>query len=564
LSVFTPIQIRHAYGFDQISFSASGQMIAGDGAGQTIAIVDAFDDPNIASDLRHFDRAFNLPDPVFTKSSPSGVLPPADAGWAQEISLDVEWAHAIAPGASILLVEAASDRLPDLLNAVSYAAQQPGVDVVSMSWGVNEFAGQTNFDKVFTTPAGHTGVTFVASSGDNGASAGVSWPASSPNVLSVGGTTLRLLDSTGSYGSESGFSGSTGGRSSFEPEPSWQLALQNSGARTTPDVAYVGNPRSGVYIYDSYMIGGQAGWFSVGGTSVGAPQWAALIAIADQGLALSGEPSLDGPHQTLPALYSLSISSSVYLHDVTPGFPGDSALPSYNLVTGLGSPRADALVSGLVTAGGGGNVVLASPTLVVKVRNPGTPQNSGPVASANTASAADISASTVQLLFNEHVFPNTPAGIVVGPSTGESGAPTPGMLDPSVTPLAGLAPHFSQSRVESGGGNNALLATGQDDDLEPMLPAPSLPDSGGAPSMAPAAATVPAPEVRAPMPPAPVESAPLSAEGELIESSGKEIAVEPPGDGAALKALAAAAGLWLVLGTAPAWTRTRGSAETDS
>src|SRR5262245_23534929 len=154
---YSPAQVRHAYGFDQIRFS--GGTVAGDGSGTTIAIVDAFDDPRIANDLHQFDVQFGLPDPTFTKVNQSGgsTPPPADAGWASEIALDVEWAHAIAPGASILLVEANSNSFANLLAAVRYAASQPGVVAVSMSWGGGEFSGETSSDSTFQTPAGHAG-----------------------------------------------------------------------------------------------------------------------------------------------------------------------------------------------------------------------------------------------------------------------------------------------------------------------------------------------------------------------------------------------------------------------
>src|SRR5439155_10096681 len=165
LSLFTPTQIRRAYGFDQISFAVNGQTYQGDGSGQTIAIVDAYDDPTILRDLKYFDSTFGLPDPAFTKATPQG-LPAADAGWAGEIALDVEWAHAMAPRAKILLVEAASDNLSDLLKAVNYARQQTGVVAVSMSWGSDEFYGETSYDGYFSTPSGHLG----GSSGLAGAS----------------------------------------------------------------------------------------------------------------------------------------------------------------------------------------------------------------------------------------------------------------------------------------------------------------------------------------------------------------------------------------------------------
>ena len=187
---YGPAQLRHAYGFDQVALPGGASP---NGTGETIAIIDAFDAPNLAGDLAVFDAHFGLPaPPSFVKVSESGssTLPATNASWAQETSLDVEWAHAIAPGASILLVEANSASDLDLGTAVNYARNQPGVVAVSMSWGGSEFPGEQSVDALFTAPANHPGVAFVTSSGDNGA--GVSWPASSANVLSVGGTTLKL------------------------------------------------------------------------------------------------------------------------------------------------------------------------------------------------------------------------------------------------------------------------------------------------------------------------------------------------------------------------------------
>ncbi len=166
---YTPAQIRQAYGFDKITFNNG--TVVGDGSGTTIAIVDAYDDPRIANDLHQFDLKFGLADPVFTKVGQTGsttALPAANAGWISEIALDVEWAHAIAPGANILLVEANSASFGDLLTAVDYARHASGVVAVSMSWGGSEFSSESMYDSHFTTPSGHGGVTFVASSGDTG------------------------------------------------------------------------------------------------------------------------------------------------------------------------------------------------------------------------------------------------------------------------------------------------------------------------------------------------------------------------------------------------------------
>src|SRR5258708_5335692 len=148
---YTPAQVKAAYGFNNISFNGT----PADGRNTTIAIVDAYNDPNIAGDLHQFDAAFGLPDTTMTVENQNGStsnLPAANAGWITEIALDVEWAHAIAPGASILLVEANSSSFGDLLTAVDTARNHSGVVAVSMSWGGGEFFGETSFYSHFTTP----------------------------------------------------------------------------------------------------------------------------------------------------------------------------------------------------------------------------------------------------------------------------------------------------------------------------------------------------------------------------------------------------------------------------
>ena len=359
----TPQEIQNAYNINLISFS--GGKISGTGQGQTIAIVDAYNDPNITADLAAFDKQFGLAaPPSFTVDNLGATT--TDAGWALETSLDVEWAHAIAPEANIVLVEAGNASLANLFNAVSFASQQPGVSVVSMSWGTNEFVGESAYNSLFTTPAGHANVTYVAASGDQGAWSGPEFPSVAPNVLAVGGTTLTLTAS-GSYGSESGWSGSTGGFSgldtgffSYESEPSYQTSTLESvglsyGVRTTPDVSFNADPNSGVSVYDSVSYDGQSGWFTVGGTSAAAPAWAGLVAITDQGLAAAGKSSLSTT-QVLTNLYSLPGSD---FNDITTGSNGYSATPGYDLVTGLGTPKANLVVSGVLAANG---VTANSPT----------------------------------------------------------------------------------------------------------------------------------------------------------------------------------------------------------
>ena len=360
-SGMTPAQVRHAYGFDQISFQNG--TVVGNGAGQTIAIVDAYDDPSIAADLAVFDQQFGLATPAsFSKvgisangTASTSTFPAADAGWAGEIELDVEWAHAIAPAANILLVEANSASDADLLRAVDFARSQPGVSTVSLSWGASEFSGESSYDNSFTTPAGHGGVTFLGSSGDSGSPA--IWPAFSSHVVAVGGTSLNV-DAVGNYLSESGWSGSGGSISSYVTAPSFQagLVIHNGtaivsagGHRTAPDVAYDSAPNTGFSVYGSF---GWNGWATVGGTSDAAPQWAGLFAIANQGRALGGLGSLDGYSQALPAIYALPATD---FHDVASGGNGGySAGPGYDLVTGRGTPFANLVVRDLVGTGGTG------------------------------------------------------------------------------------------------------------------------------------------------------------------------------------------------------------------
>ena len=349
--------------FDNIAFGS----IVGDGTGQTIAIVDAYDDPGLVdstasnfstSDLAEFDSTFNLPNPpIFTKVNEYGStsnLPgtdPAGAGstsgnWEYEEAMDVEWAHALAPGANIVLVEANSSAFGDLYQGITKAADLPGVSTVSLSWGSSEFSGESYWDTDFQTPAGHQGVTFVAATGDGG-SPGI-YPAYSPDVVAAGGTSLSL-NPDNFYQSESAWSSSGGGVSSQESEPAYQDGVQSTGQRTIPDVSFVADRSPGVAVYDSYDNTGGGPWTNMGGTSLAAPAWAALIAVADQGRVAEGGTTLDGATQTLPALYALPAAD---FHDVTSGSNGtDSAGPGYDEVTGLGTPVANLLVPDLAFYG---------------------------------------------------------------------------------------------------------------------------------------------------------------------------------------------------------------------
>ena len=340
-TAFTPSQIRHAYGFDQI---------ANQGAGQVIGIVDAYDDPNVEADLAVFDAQFGLPactsaNGCFRKIY-SGAKPALNSNWALEIALDVEWAHVIAPKATIVLVETPTNSLTNLLTGVDVAVRN-GASAVSMSWTVAEFSGENSYDNHFTA----SGVTFFAAAGDSGT--GVAYPAASPDVVGVGGTSLHL-DSSGNYQSETAWSGSGGGLSKIEPEPLFQAQFpipdDPRGYRGAPDVSYNGDPGTGVAIYDSIGISGASGWFQIGGTSAGTPQWAALIAITNSTRAAARKADLSSADTNLYSIAKASIATD--FHAVTSGTNGTcgalcTATAGYDFITGLGTPQAPAVIATL-------------------------------------------------------------------------------------------------------------------------------------------------------------------------------------------------------------------------
>jgi subtilase family serine protease len=382
LAYYTPAQIRDAYGINALALGAGLPTPTLDGTGQTIAIVDAYDDPDIDEAVDAFDSQFSLTDtgptiaaqygpassflPVLNQSGQATSLPgtdPSGAGndnWELEESLDVEWVHAIAPGAQVILVEANSQSLSDLMACVTTAASQPGVSVVSMSWEFAEgqsvvAADEAMYDPDFAVP----GVTFVASTGDYGA-ADPEYPAFSPNVVAVGGTSLTL-NTDNSYNSETGwgyqssalgmFIGSGGGISQYEPEPAYQEGVQSTGARTTPDVALVADPATGAWVADPYNLDPSNPFEVVGGTSLSAPVWAGLIALVNQGRVAADEATLNSvtPTDTQRALYMLPQSD---FNTIDSGTNGYSAGAGYNLVTGLGTPVANLLVPDLGVPGG--------------------------------------------------------------------------------------------------------------------------------------------------------------------------------------------------------------------
>ncbi len=345
----TPAQIRHAYGFDKLTCSYTGTFGSSNlcGYGQTIAIIDAYDDPNAQKDLTTFSTKFGLPactnlNGCFTKVMSNGPTK-SDHGWALEESLDVQWAHAIAPGAKIILVESKSANFPDLMNAVDYAVGK-GANQVSMSWGGSEFSSELSYDSHFNK----NNISFFASSGDSGN--GTMYPAVSPYVIAVGGTTLNV-DNLGNVSSETGWSGSGGGTSIYEAEQLYQInyGILSDNKRAIPDVSYDGDPSTGVPVYDSLGYQGTKGWFQVGGTSAGAPQWAALSAIVNSQRS-SPMSSISYGTNTLVYGGATGINYPSDFRDIVSGSNGGFvAGTGYDLVTGVGSPLSNGLVSYMLT-----------------------------------------------------------------------------------------------------------------------------------------------------------------------------------------------------------------------
>ena len=346
-------------------------------------IVDAFQSPTIRHDLRTFDKIFGLPDPFLHVFAPDGLAPfnqqdPTQVSWAAEITLDVEWAHAIAPDATINLVLANplkgksktfSDFLLNILHATQFAVQNNLGDVISQSFGGNEACATPavlQLQHAVFQAATAKKITLLAASGDRGAAEvncafttlvkAVSTPASDPLVTAVGGTTLTTNTTTGTYLKERAWVGSGGGNSTIFAKPVYQQNIATLGTkRGLPDVAYNADPNTGVLVV--WSTSGQGADLAVtfGGTSAGSPQWAGITALLDQSLnARFG--ALNG------ALYRLGQStlSAQAFHDITMGnntfvgkdangaalrIQGFHAAKGWDATTGLGTPDIAQLVA---------------------------------------------------------------------------------------------------------------------------------------------------------------------------------------------------------------------------
>lgn len=312
------------------------------GSGPTVAIVDAYDNPNAYSDLTAYRSQFGLPpctigSGCFQKVNQNGAaspLPSTNTGWGQEIDLDIEMVSAVCPQCKILLVEANSNSLTYLGAAVNRAATM-GAVAISNSYGTSgEFFGETSYDSYYNHP--HVAVT--ASSGDSGY--GVEFPAASNHVVAVGGTSL-VADGSLRGWSESAWSGAGSGCSSFFSKPSWQTDASCSN-RMEADVSAVADPNTGVAVYDSFGSNGGANWYVFGGTSVASPIIASVYGLAN-----------DASSYSYPAQRTYLNSGSLF--DVTTGSNGNctkrgrggssstayycKAGPGYDGPTGLGTPN---------------------------------------------------------------------------------------------------------------------------------------------------------------------------------------------------------------------------------
>lgn len=382
---YQPSQIQAAYGLTPLLNKGIN------GKGRTIAIIDAFQSPYVQSDLSIFDATFGLPDPVFQQIAPQGLTPfdPNDGnqvGWAEEITLDVLWAHAVAPGAKILLALATSNDDTALYNTTKYVVDHNLADTISQSFGEAETCMDPKVLRKQHTlfeQAARKQITVFASSGDSGASQfncdgsaailSASTPASDPLVTGVGGTTLNADSTSGGYIGETAWTEqlfgcnppavalddincSGGGFSTIYSRPAFQSGIPNTSrsGRGVPDVSYNAGVNGGVLTHCgicNFELGldptDPTIFFLFGGTSAGSPQWAGLTAVGDQ-LAHHRFGDIN------PALYLISRAHGLYadaFHDITTGNndvseigTGYDAAKNWDPVTGLGSPNASKLL----------------------------------------------------------------------------------------------------------------------------------------------------------------------------------------------------------------------------
>jgi subtilase family serine protease len=392
INCYTPVQYRVAYHLNPLySGQATGRSITG--AGETIVIVDSFGSPTIRHDLKTFDAEFGFPNPDL-QIEQFGTIPPFDStnatmvGWAEETTLDVEYAHSIAPGAKIVLAETPVAEtegvtgLPEMMNAEQSLIDRGVGDVISQSFGATEntfpgfssgnFSSLLNLRYAFKDAAAH-GVTVLAGSGDEGATNDESdtttlypfrvnsWPSSDPLVTSVGGTMLDLNQAghkvTPDVVWNDGFGASGGGTSAVFSRPFYQdrVTEEVGKSRGTPDISMSAAVNGGCWVYWSFAGAGGAGWQVIGGTSEATPIMAGIVALADQqaghrlGLINPALYRLGALQQHgVPNTGIVSVTSG---NNSFMGVTGFDAAPGYNLATGWGTINAAQFVPALARLG---------------------------------------------------------------------------------------------------------------------------------------------------------------------------------------------------------------------
>ncbi len=386
---FTPRNVRTAYGVNRLVTAKH------EGKGQTIVIVDSFGSPTIASDLRTFDRGYKLVNPPSLRViSPLGRVKfdpnsTAQTGWAAETTLDVEWSHAMAPLASIVVLTSPVNEtegtigLGDFLKLEQYAFDHKLGQIISQSWAATENTLETSagrklvaeFERFYARADRHR-FTILGSTGDTGTQNAsnpsgshtyptptVNFPSSSPLITAVGGTSLATTRS-GHWTAEDvwndgpGGGAGGGGISRLFAEPSYQRSLpasvqsQLGGHRGLPDVSWNASPKTAILVYSSFLGAGASGYSPIGGTSEGAPQWAGLVADVNQA---RGNPI----GFMNPALYHLASPDGTYLHDIVKGtnayggVRGYTATRGWDPASGLGTPRSGQLATALIKAPAG-------------------------------------------------------------------------------------------------------------------------------------------------------------------------------------------------------------------
>ena len=333
---YTPGQISTAYGVNLINTGSALK-----GAGITVAVIVAYNYTNLQADFNQFCTNNNLPQQTLRIINFGGNI--RNNSWALETCLDVQTIHGIAPGAQIMVVQALSNSYTDLSNAIIYASKN-GANIISMSFGGNEFQGQLQIDSIFS----NTNICYVCSSGDVAAT--LEYPSASANVLSVGGTSLYLNhDNTRLV--ETTWNGGGSGPSLYIPKPAYQNSLSGN-KRITPDIASIANISTAEIIYCS-LYGGNV---AVGGTSLACPTISGILAITNQLRKLNNKPLLTTVASSInncvqQMLYNIYNNKQIYssdIYDVTIGTDGKyNATVGYDICTGLGSCIANNLCKSL-------------------------------------------------------------------------------------------------------------------------------------------------------------------------------------------------------------------------